>query len=606
MNKELVQYIADARAHGLQEPEIKKNLLDAGWDQISIEDSLSHSKSQGLKIGMTAETAILSPAMMPQQSLHNAPPQAAPVTHGQPMGLTNQTITPSSPLSDASVSANLNGSSSSFFKKPIFWVILLVVVILGGGGYFAYAKFYVSPTKVWDKFTQNSKITSAKGTYDLKYSDPNDLGSDQEYGGFQLKDIFLELKGDAYADLTDPAHPQMESTINYTFGSGNTNISSGVGIRQIDQDLYIKVGDNPLLSNLLTTIAKKKYDWVKINAKDLQSSLSKSQTDESKELQADFNNLATKFTEIIKKHALIKIDTYVGKESVSGVMTLHYKNTLDKNELKAAANEMVDAAIEILKKQKDYTAIKDQDIQVAKTFINGIIDKFQIKEFETWVGKDDFQLYKVHFVSNMPSFIKLVKLANDEAANTGGDAKRIADIRQIASALEFYQNDLGFYPEGDNGIPVGLSPSYIGVFPTPPSEAGGNCPAYYNNYWYTPSGTKTTVNGKTGSSSYTLTFCLANDTGGYKSGLLTLSPSGIKDGTPCLGTAEQCSVSNNEDSTDNIKKAQDIVNKLDFSAELKLDTTNSDFGKKQQIQVPSEFFDLNKFIEDQMSSPFGI
>lgn len=130
----------------------------------------------------------------------------------------------------------------------------------------------------------------------------------------------------------------------------------------------------------------------------------------------------------------------------------------------------------------------------------------------------------------------VVLLALNSARAKSRDAKRLADVRQIASALELYFNDRSAYPTPTGGTAgvlsnttaLGLSPGYIGLIPSAPTPADNNgthnqCAGSgkgTNAYWYeTPSAA---------GASYTLTFCLGDNTGGYASGTRTLTPAGIQ------------------------------------------------------------------------------
>jgi len=121
----------------------------------------------------------------------------------------------------------------------------------------------------------------------------------------------------------------------------------------------------------------------------------------------------------------------------------------------------------------------------------------------------------------------VVLLALNSARAKSRDAKRIADMRQIATALELYFNDNSGYPTYADALAVldtnsapGLSPAYIGLVPTSPTPADTPCTTANNSYLYA---------GGTGSGgSYTMTFCLGAVTGGYPAGLHTMTPSGIQ------------------------------------------------------------------------------
>jgi prepilin-type N-terminal cleavage/methylation domain-containing protein len=118
----------------------------------------------------------------------------------------------------------------------------------------------------------------------------------------------------------------------------------------------------------------------------------------------------------------------------------------------------------------------------------------------------------------------VVLLALNSARAKSRDAKRLADVRQLASALELYFNDSqDGYPAlteitGTTGLQ--LVPTYIGQWPSAPTPPDGTCTTSNNPYSYTVWGS--------GNSGYSLAFCLGAATGGYTAGPLTLSPQGIR------------------------------------------------------------------------------
>lgn len=105
-------------------------------------------------------------------------------------------------------------------------------------------------------------------------------------------------------------------------------------------------------------------------------------------------------------------------------------------------------------------------------------------------------------------------LSLNSARAKSRDAKRIADIRQIASALELWANDNnGTYP----GSLEKLSPIYIGTIPESPTPPDGNCSEEDSKYSYT----------KLEPNQFIITFCLGSTTGGYSSGKHSLTEWGI-------------------------------------------------------------------------------
>ncbi len=129
----------------------------------------------------------------------------------------------------------------------------------------------------------------------------------------------------------------------------------------------------------------------------------------------------------------------------------------------------------------------------------------------------------------------VVLLALNSARAKSRDAKRLADIRQFASGLELYFNDINSYPTAalQNPLPstgIGapnIVPNYIGLIPTAPSPADGSCAATGQGgngyYWVANNGGSYNL-----TSAYWVTFCLGAQTGGYVAGPHTLTPAGIQ------------------------------------------------------------------------------
>ncbi|MDE2311793.1 MAG: prepilin-type N-terminal cleavage/methylation domain-containing protein [Patescibacteria group bacterium] len=123
-----------------------------------------------------------------------------------------------------------------------------------------------------------------------------------------------------------------------------------------------------------------------------------------------------------------------------------------------------------------------------------------------------------------------VMVALNSARRRGRDAKRIGDIRQMATAMEQYHITHGSYPTGtlsavvggiDLSDPLALDqapepfvPNYAPIIPVSPEPPDGSCSAASglgnNNYWYQvePDGT-----------AYTLTMCLGSSSGDWKAGI---------------------------------------------------------------------------------------
>lgn len=131
------------------------------------------------------------------------------------------------------------------------------------------------------------------------------------------------------------------------------------------------------------------------------------------------------------------------------------------------------------------------------------------------------ELLVVIAIIGIISTLAVVSLVN--ARESARDAKRIADVRQIQTALELYYNDAGFYPltgEIDNSIATG-SNIYMQSFPTAPTPADGDCSDEENEYTYTSSD----------GLNYTLEFCIGSGIGELSGGSKIAIPGGITNST---------------------------------------------------------------------------
>jgi len=124
--------------------------------------------------------------------------------------------------------------------------------------------------------------------------------------------------------------------------------------------------------------------------------------------------------------------------------------------------------------------------------------------------------------------IAVVALQNARAK--ARDARRVADVKQMQTALELYFNDKQHYPSASEftaGSIVSTSTqgttTYMSVIPTPPSPADGICSST-SAYTYLPT---------TDGTSYTLAYCIGGNVSALVPGKHCATPAGINDGSSC-------------------------------------------------------------------------
>ncbi len=107
----------------------------------------------------------------------------------------------------------------------------------------------------------------------------------------------------------------------------------------------------------------------------------------------------------------------------------------------------------------------------------------------------------------------LTLLGLNSARAKSRDAKRMADVVQIASSMALYFNENNTYP---NQLSQ-LSPKYIDLIPKAPKPEDGQCTQEQNTYQYT----------FVDPAHYKFTFCLGDITSGHEAGPQTLTEQGF-------------------------------------------------------------------------------
>ena len=295
-------------------------------------------------------------------------------------------------------------------------IVGVIVLVLAGLGFWAY-QVYASPGRVWQKFISTPINTSqviAHEDVNFTYKDNGELTQEQQksipYAGM-LSKIQLIMGGSFYINGTNLQSPEMSGDVNYSFASGNSSFSTKLQLVLKDQSMYLKLGDIPFISGIISGLnSGEKVDWLKVNFKDLQEFVkSEGGTGTS---MPDFAEQTKKYQDIMQKHEskIIVLDKVLGRETIHNVQTIHYSNKLDKVEAKAMINEIMDAAFsEIQQISTSTSATEIAQVKSAELSIfNGVIDRMEVKSFETWIGASDAKLYRIKFVGTAPSLVSMI------------------------------------------------------------------------------------------------------------------------------------------------------------------------------------------------------
>lgn len=554
INQQLVTYIEQAKAKGLPDKEILAALkVDPAWVAIQEADAIdAFAFVNGNNRPMTPTAGSTAPVM----------------------------------------------SSSNFFlpkKTLIVCAVVVVLVLIGGGVVLAQKKGFVArllqanPEAAWNTFVQNQKIEPYTQAVTIEYTD---AGQTSEVTSVKLVDSGFT---NGQQDL---ANIQLKHAVSYTVGMGGQQAGGNVEFRVLNKALYVNLKDTPMGTFLQESEQNKtKSTWLKISLDpkdlgDITAQVLPAATGEG--AGPDATVLQQKIQDVQLKQVFEKPEV-LGTEQVRGQNTVHLKLGFNKTALRDAFTQVLPALTE-----KDSAEQRN----VMQKLMTAWLDKFEVKDFQAWIGEKDGRLYKILFKSNAPSSASVMQsvsgVALENARQASSDAIRIADVRQMASALELYFNDHGVYPKaGANGAPANLVPNYIGAMPEAP-ETSGLCTDYYNAYWYTPVGSvQTGVSGEQGYNDYTYTFCLGENVGGFTAGVNQLSNRGIG-AVECVSTeAHPCSSGVSKNNPEDM--VQELVKQLDFSASFSFVGEYYDYGKTQTVEAPTDSVDVMEQLQEARS-----
>jgi len=117
----------------------------------------------------------------------------------------------------------------------------------------------------------------------------------------------------------------------------------------------------------------------------------------------------------------------------------------------------------------------------------------------------------------------LAVVALQQARQNARDAERMADVKQLQTALELFFNENGRYPtteEWNSGTIVSSTSqeTFMYSIPTAPSPADGSCLEASNTYTYIP---------QNDGASYTIDFCTGKQVSNLPEGAKQMTPGGI-------------------------------------------------------------------------------
>ena len=322
-------------------------------------------------------------------------------------------------------------------KTKWFAVAVIVVAVLALGSYVAYAAYY-SPARVWQRFVvKNANFTEAKvatEAFSISYEDKGSASGEalKEPAMAMFNNLKFSFNGTAYGNSIDPANPEMSMDFQYSFGSGDTSISSTAKMVVKGQDVYFNLGSNPIINAMMSYLSPdKKVLWLKINTRDLQEA--EASTSGKTAPVLDYQKYTKEYQDILIKYLpkIVLLDKFIDKQDVRGISTLHYSNTVDKVQVKAMLKEF---AGKMIQQMIDQGTFQQDKVQVATNVVNKVVDDFvdrtKATTFETWIGTKDNQLHKIKYSVSAPSIASFISMATNQGSylDQQTDPEKITDI----------------------------------------------------------------------------------------------------------------------------------------------------------------------------------
>lgn len=371
-------------------------------------------------------------------------------------------------------------------------------------------------------------------------------------------------------DVSDKDNVREEANIDLNIGMDGLNFDIGLDTILVGDVLYLRLSQLPFPYSMFIGDEYTNIWWeLDFNAllekeKELVSILG--EENQFDDLSSILEDKVTKNIEdqietlLLDKKSLI-VEERLEDEVLNEKECYHFKLKLNKEILKSIFNTVAQTVEdEVISKNDQYQSL---DIDISD-FYDQIIDNLTIKDLDIFIEKESFYLQRVAFtfdfnldnldlgVINVPAGVfksefegnidysnfegnieikkpedskSVVQFIEDnvlpglmDARRKSRDAKRIADVKQLQTALEMYFTENDRYPENLDD----LSPAFMYEIPESPEYEKVNC-ASSSEYQYTA---------KLEGMSYGIEYCLEGDTSIVKSGLNIATEVGINAGNP--------------------------------------------------------------------------
>jgi hypothetical protein len=366
------------------------------------------------------------------------------------------------------------------------------------------------------------------------------------------KEIEVVYKIKGKVDKKDAKNIKSNSNIQINFDLGGTNFEINADVIILENILYFKFNKIPVFAEqvLRGMDVDLGSGWWKINGSETEKLANngifglKIDSSEKNENDKKSKEIKEKISEIFKNRQIIKFNERLRDVKFEGENHYHYKSGLDIQNLTVALKEFAEITYSEF-------AFKDmsKDEQKAKTeeATKNLSKIFTKSDIELWINKKSFNMRKSIYdfaldmsksysdkgiiafgapeinIKGSVEYVDINKAVNINAPENSNDivvliseklqnakikardTKRLADTKQIQTALELYYSDNNRYPEEIGSLFQAAFMFELPKDPKPNNECGEEF-----DYFYMV---------KDSGQDFDLNFCLEQEIGKYQKGI---------------------------------------------------------------------------------------
>ncbi|MBU4369912.1 hypothetical protein KKG58_04110 [Patescibacteria group bacterium] len=540
-NEKLISYIKENLALGKTQEQIKKTLIETGWQEIDIKEAFSF-------------LGLVTPDIKEKES--------SQITENRIPTKVSQRPVAEMESSEENVPAQELIAKTKSSKKALYIglniVIILAVAVIG---FFYFLK--PSSAKVMAAMaTKMSVLKTFHFNLDLEIRGKIPVMESNEF--FEAK-----VHGEGDIDQSDLENPTYIIDSKMSVQGDKDIVFDFEGTeKRVDGISYVKYDVLPLPLREFG-LDEVKNQWVRFESESQEEQKLEGEMISPTEFSSQEQDL---LIDLFQGASLFKTVKVLEKEEVDGILTFHYQVDIDKKDISSCFKslvssglideedfaDLVETKIEFWIGKEDYFLrrifiylelrdIEDKQATLSLT-LNATISKHnQSLEIKAPQNTKNFEEILENLFTNMIDGMadQILGKPDDDAFENNilgdfsqdfragdRDKRRISDIKMIQSGLDVYYQENNKFPESEtnnlsetncltnkgfenNCLDASLFDSkiYMSFVPQAPEPADGDCDKEKNKYSYQRISPK----------EYRLSFCLGKETYDFSAGVNTIS-----------------------------------------------------------------------------------